>query len=142
MTATVSVLSALLETTVPSRTLRAVRAGASGASGVAGGASSAGEASGAGSATGCSEFVSTSLMSLACLCRGDLALADVGVDAGDLLAHRADLGVVVERAGGIAKAQVERLLLGGAQLLDEGFDVELLELGVGLGGHLRTPPRE
>src|SRR6478736_5324184 len=113
MTATVSVLSALFEMTVPSRTLRELRA-----------------------------VVSVSVISLACLGSDDLALADVGVDAGDLLAHRADLGVVVERPGGIAEAQVQRLLLRGAQLLDEGLDAELLELGVGLGGHLRTPPRE
>ena len=46
--------------------------------------------------------------------REDLTLTDVGVDAGDLTANRADLGVVVELTGGVAEAQVERLLLGGA----------------------------
>ena len=59
----------------------------------------------------------------------DLALADVGVDAGDLAADLADLGVVVELAGGVAEAQVERLLLGRAQLVDEVAEVDLGELG-------------
>jgi hypothetical protein len=44
----------------------------------------------------------------------------VGVDTGDLATHLADFGVVVELTGGVAETQVERLLLGGAELVDEG----------------------
>ena len=57
----------------------------------------------------------------------DLTLTDVGVDSSDLTANRADLGVVVELPCGIAETQVERLLLRGAQLVDERRQVELFQ---------------
>ena len=59
----------------------------------------------------------------------DLTLTDVGVDAGNLTANRADLGVVVELARGVAEPQILRLLLGGAQFVNERTKVELFQFG-------------
>src|SRR5688572_22904147 len=56
------------------------------------------------------------------LCLRQFLLADQGVDAGDLAPDLSDLGVVVELAGGVAEAQVERFVLRLAQLLLEFLD--------------------
>ena len=113
MTATTAVLSIPSDTTTPSRTLRRARASAVGAA-----ASLRWRRRGA---LGGRRLVGVSVAHVAHRPAGrlDLALADEGVDAGDLAAHLRDLGGVVELAGGVAEAQVERLLLGRAQLVDE-----------------------
>src|SRR6476659_5456409 len=74
-----------------------------------------------------------SLMSDSALGGSDLALTDGGVDPCDLTADPGDLGGVVELTGGVAEAQVERLVLGCPQLLDELGKIHLGQ-PAGFGG--------
>src|SRR5829696_4700969 len=66
-------------------------------------------------------------------------LTDQRVDAGDLATHPLHLGGVLELAGGVPEAQVERFLLRFAELLDEPSERQLAERAtsgqVGLAGH-------
>src|SRR2546421_8506348 len=57
--------------------------------------------------------------------RLDLPLAQDGVEAGDLLLHLAQAGVVVELAGDVLEAQVEELLLRLGQAGEQLVVVEL-----------------
>src|SRR6188472_1726713 len=109
---TTTVLSIPADVTTPSRTLRTLRAVPSSDT----------------SSDECSVAVA-SLMSFSALCLGgsDLALADEGVDAGDLAADPRDLGGVVELPGGVAEAQVERLVLRRPQLVDQLGEVHVGE---------------
>src|SRR6187401_339739 len=97
MIVTTTVLSIPADVTVPSRTLRALRDSVSVSVSVA------------------------SLMSFSALCLGgsDLALTDEGVDACDLAADPRDVGGVVELPGGVAEAQIERLVLRRLQFVDQ-----------------------
>ena len=61
--------------------------------------------------------------------RRDLALAQQRVDAGDLLADLTQPGVVVELAGDVLEAEVEQLLAGLDQPVDQLVVVHLAELG-------------
>src|SRR5437588_4858219 len=61
--------------------------------------------------------------------RLDLALPQDGVEAGDLLFHLAQPGVVVELAGDVLEAQVEQLLLRVGQVREQLVVVHLAELG-------------
>src|SRR5690606_26319614 len=122
VTVTVMVLSIDAEVTTPSRTLRALRVASSVVA------------------------VSVEVVSVASLMahsalglgRRDLALADEGVDACDLTPHLLDLGGVLELTRRVPEAQVERLVLGLAELVDELGQVHPVELV--LLGHLRSSP--
>src|SRR5437763_4761057 len=115
MTATATVLSMPLDTTVPSRTLR--RLGRVGVGLV------------------CSDIA---LLCLGRLGRLDLTLPKDGVDAGDLLLDLAQPGVVVELSGDVLEAQVEQLLLGLRQRVEQLTLAHLAELGG--GRHQRASP--
>src|SRR5438132_12095516 len=99
MTATATVLSMPLDTTVPSRTLR--RLGRVGVGLV------------------CSDIALLCLGRFDRLGRLDLTLPKDRVDAGDLLLDLAQPGVVVELSRDVLEAQVEQLLLGLCQRVDE-----------------------
>src|SRR5947199_4665848 len=114
MTDTVTVLSMALDSTVPSLILR--RLGRVGVGLV---------------------WSATGRLPLLGLGRLDLPLAEDRVDAGHLLLHLAQAGVVVELAGGVLEPQVEQLLFGLGQHCEQLAVVHLTELG---GGRHRLPP--
>src|SRR5690606_36172824 len=73
----------------------------------------------------------------------ELALADDGVDAGDVALDGAQTPVALELTGGRLEAQVEQLLLGLLQLVDESLVLERVELSrgelLGSDGHQASP---
>src|SRR3954469_12281192 len=73
--------------------------------------------------------------------RRDLALAQDGVDAGHLALHLRETCVVVELAGDVLEPQVEQLLLGLGQRLDELVVAHLTKFGGG-GHHRPSDARE
>src|SRR5947209_4352333 len=85
----------LVESTMPSRTLRAF---------------------GRAAASDEDAAVVSAIAGLQCLVGGDLALAEDGVDAGDVLLDPADACDVLLLTGGQLEAQGEQLLLGVGQL--------------------------
>src|SRR5437762_14038424 len=92
------VFSMLMESTTPSRTLRAFSRTVA-ASAVTG--------------------VVSAIGGLQCFVSGDLALTQDGVQAGDLLADTADAGEVLLLAGGQLEAELEQLLLGVVEAAQE-----------------------
>src|SRR5438477_9117224 len=60
---------------------------------------------------------------------GDLALAEDRVQAGDVLAHGVQAGVVVELSGHVLEAKVEQLLLSRGQVVEQLLVVHLAQLG-------------
>src|SRR5690606_8350006 len=73
----------------------------------------------------------------------ELALADDRVDAGDVALDGAHTTVTLELAGRGLEAQVEQLLLGALQLVDEALVLVGVELGgrelLGSDGHYASP---
>src|SRR5437660_1077038 len=69
--------------------------------------------------------ISTLGLALGCL---DLALAQDGVDARDVLAHLAEAGVVVELARDVLEAEVEEFLLRLGELVEQLLVVHLAQL--------------
>src|SRR5262245_14217802 len=58
---------------------------------------------------------------------GDLAGPELGLEPGDVPTHLADAGVVAQLAGGELEAELEQLVLGLAQAVDEAAVVEVAE---------------
>src|SRR3954451_1278040 len=74
----------------------------------------------------------------------ELALAHDRVDPGDVAAHRAQPPVALQLAGGRLEAEVEQLLLGLAQLLEQTLVVEAAQVvgseALGPDRHHASPP--
>jgi hypothetical protein len=66
--------------------------------------------------------------SLSGLCGSDFTLTDEGVDSGDPTTNSAKLTVIVELSGCAAEAQIQRLLLGLAQLIDKVGEIQFAQV--------------